>query len=254
MPFKTLQKQDATVKELTGAYSEIATQIADLQGQKEGAYSEMVRSQQQVMSGSKGADAKLKKAKETYLDLELQCDACADAMGQIRARLVDAMPDHLQAKLEDAKARFDKELQAYNELNRQYLELMAKAGVVWEQMKGRKVKNLMNGEQRVYVPEPVKVSMLSASDFSFYSQAVDEQRKESGNPGRHSSQSKIDSLRSEISSLNKDLKSGNFEDQADHLLGIFRKPESPAVVEPDGPQAPVHEIDWDKIPVGSENY
>lgn len=243
--FKILGKKAATVDELAGAFAEIEAMKTDFEGQLSSSYGELLRWQQKAMAGAKGGSKALETAKETYRDVELQIAACTDALQQIRQRIVDAMPAHLQQRRADLEEQHRELSNQQDQLRREWLSVCAQAAVLAEKLRGQNFVHLRSGEMREGIPEPgLQFPALAHDEQLLYIEQIRKARETNADGGNF--RAEMDQVSKELDRLER----AEAETEAARLIDSYRPAEpAPESLEhpPTGrPQHPVHVIDYDK--------
>ncbi|MFW5931437.1 MAG: hypothetical protein ACOCQI_06740 [Desulfosalsimonas sp.] len=233
MPFKILNKKDATVDELASAYAEIESRETDLEGQKQAAYADMVSSQQEAMGSKKGAAAKLDKAKAAHQEIELQVEACRDAMNKIRERIQAVLPDHFRQQIAALKKQHSEVSRKRDKIREEWLTVCAQAAVINEQICGSGVIHLGSGDMKQTTPEPgFSYAALAHDNQLFYLEKVREFRSKV-DPGE-SLNTQLNRISSEIDKLEKIIEQGDFAAEAEKVLDGYRPKSSESKPEPEG--------------------
>jgi hypothetical protein len=200
------------------------------------------------MSGAKGSGKALDAAKNQYRDLELQIEACTDALSQIRQRVKDSLPDYFRQKIASLEKQYEKASNSRNDLEMEWLECCAKAALLHEKLHGTGFVHLGSGEMRPETPRPgFKFQTLGDDKQAAFLELVRRLRAEGDS--QESIHRKLDRITTELEKVEKILASGDFEAETDRILGGHNSVEPEPESEPAPRQTTEHTVDYDKLKV-----
>ena len=150
--FKILANEKANCDELAKAYQEIQNHIAGLKSERENIHSELVDAKRQNMAGASNSKT-LAKLKGQQDDIDLEIEASETALGEIRSRIIAILPGEVETQIEKLNTQFQKILDEKKKKRKEYLELLARAAVVREEIQGPEMLYLPSkGEHKVSSP------------------------------------------------------------------------------------------------------
>lgn len=133
--FKILNDEKATTDEMAKSFVEIENHITGLQQEKETVHNSLVEAKRENMAGASNQKT-LTKFKNQHDDLDLEIEASGTALTEIKSRMIARIPGEVETKIQKLTGHAAKIQTEQEEKKRDFLTLMARAAVVYEEIHG----------------------------------------------------------------------------------------------------------------------
>lgn len=252
--FEILKDSNASVEDLTAAYTQAMTFEKKLEGEKAEAHRALMIEQRDCLDPGTKPSKKLTAAKERLENISSKIEAVQFGMEELKARIAD----RLQVESQERLKQIAKELSAVSSeeerLQKEFLSLAAGAVVIQEKIKGQSLLSDSRGYVTAGIPSlKVELHLLDGSDGTFYSQEVKRFRQESGAQSfSETITGRRDDFVQEQAKLEKML-SADPAEEVERLLDKLDPPApTPEPTEPEPRKTSEFTIDYDRI--GAPDY